>query len=147
MYPKVASSVPFQRHMVVVRRDGCLPTQPGTENRFHQRAHFHCHCSPTLICEAPRPDDVLQIHCAVLVGGVERAQPAADGLGTSEMMVADCRANPSGSTMDHQPEVTIFIALELDEVVSASERRELENAVGAANHVQARVTQRRSHDV
>ena len=62
-------------------------------------------------------------------------------------MVADCRTNPSRSTMDHQPEPTIVIALELDEMVAASERRELENAVGSANHVQAWVTQRRRQDV
>src|SRR5258706_10335125 len=35
MYPKVASCVTFQRHMVVVGRDGRLPAQPRIENPFH----------------------------------------------------------------------------------------------------------------
>ena len=70
----------------------------------------------------------MQIPGPLVAGGIQRSEPAANVLAMTQMVIADGWTHPSGSTVDHQPEATILIALQLDEMVSAAERRELESA-------------------
>ena len=47
-----------------------------------------------------------------------------DRLDTAEMMIANGRTNTSGSAVDHQPEVVVLVALELDEVIAGADAPE-----------------------
>ena len=82
-----------------------------------------------------------------LTGRVVTRSGAANVLAVTQVVITDCWTHPSGSTVDHQPEATILIALQLDEVVSAAECRKLDLPFVTAHCLQTRVTQRRQLQV
>ena len=53
----------------------------------------------------------MQIPGPLVAAGVQRAKPVANVLGVAQMMIADGWTHPSRSTVDHQPEATVLIAL------------------------------------
>ena len=74
-------------------------------------ANFHCHRPSACVREASRPGGVVEIPGPLVAGGIQRSEPAANVLAVTQMVIADGWTHPSRSTVDHQPEATVLIAL------------------------------------
>jgi hypothetical protein len=133
--------------VVVVSADDRLPAGFRTKRALQDDGNFRRHRPSAGVCEVPCPRDVGEIPDPLVARGIERVKPAANRLRMTEMMVADCRTNPSRSAVDHRPEPAVIIALELDEVVATAERRELDDAFGLTHRIQARMTESRRFQV
>jgi hypothetical protein len=54
---------------------------------------------------------IVEIAGPFVAGGIQRAEPAANVLAVTQMVIADSWTHPSRSTVDHQPKAAILIAL------------------------------------
>jgi hypothetical protein len=71
----------------------------------------------------------------------------ADGLCPTEMVVANRLAECPRSAVDHEPEPTILIRLNLDEVIPTPERCELENAITPPDGLKTGVAKRYARQI
>lgn len=64
--------------------------------------------------------------------GRESAQAAADALAGGVVVIADRRAEPARAAVRHDPQAIVLVGLQLDEVIAAAERAELQAGAAAA---------------
>jgi hypothetical protein len=103
--------MPFARHVIVISRDDRFPAEARTNDGLDDRTHLFGHCPSACVCEASCPSGIAEIPGPLVAGGIQCPQASADVFTLSQVMIANRRADASGSTVDHQPEATVIIAL------------------------------------
>jgi len=111
MDPRLTLSMPFERHVIVISRDDRFPTEARTNDGLKDGAHLLRHCPSACVCEASRPGGIAEIPCPLVVSGIQYPQASAGVFTLSQVVITNRRADASGSTVDHQPQATILIAL------------------------------------
>jgi hypothetical protein len=133
----------FARHVIVISRDDRFPTEVCTDDGLNDGAHLFRHCPSACVCEASCPGGIAEVLGSLVAGRIQCPQASTDVFTLSQVVIANRGADPSGSTVDHQPQATVRIALQLDEMVPATERRKLDQPFVTPYRLQAWMTQRR----
>ena len=77
---------------------------------------------------------------------IQCLQPRTHGLRAHQVVVANRLANGSRPAMDHEPQSSVLVRLELDEMIATAQRLELDQALLLARRLDAHVAQRGLED-
>jgi hypothetical protein len=147
MHKEIAPGMSLERDVIVVGRDDAVPLEGGVQRRLDHRPGLGGDRPPTGFGEASCEGDVAKIVGARLARGPECAQPIADRLRPIEMDSANRLTHRTRSAVHHQPQTVVLVGLQLEEVIPAAERGELEDPVAATNCLEPGIRERSFREV
>ena len=79
----------FERHVVMVGRDDCLPADVRPQSPRQHSANLFCYRPPRCVGKAPGAGGIVKIFGACVGLGVEHAEPVIYWLRTCKMVGVD----------------------------------------------------------
>jgi hypothetical protein len=137
----------FERNVVVVGRDHRLPTHLRPQHSRQHETNLLSHRLAGRVGKTTSAGGVVKIFETRIGFGVERAKPLVHRLRTFEMVIADRLPEGPRPAMHHQPEPSILVRLNFNEVISAAEGCELDRASAPTHGLQAGMAKRFAHQV